>query len=102
MFDGCAILETIDLPSSVNRIEDEAFKDCASLKRIVLPKTLKKIGGDAFKDCKLFESIVVPKSVKEIGKDAFSGCPKLTIRAPKGSYAEQYANENGIKYEPLE
>ena len=35
-------------------------------------------------------------SVTSITKSAFSGCENLTITAPKGSYAHQYALEHDI------
>lgn len=37
----------------------------------------------------------------EIDKRAFDGCPNLTIHAPAGSYAEQYAKKNNIPFEPI-
>ena len=45
--------------------------------------------------------VVIPAGVTEIGSSAFDGCKKLTIHAPAGSYAEQYARENDIKFQPL-
>ena len=40
----------------------------------------------------------IPESVIEIGEGAFAGCGSLTIHAPAGSYAEQYAKENNIPF----
>ena len=42
--------------------------------------------------------VTVPQSVHTIGTDAFAKCTKLTIHAPAGSYAEQYAKENNIPF----
>ena len=36
-----------------------------------------------------------------IGKNAFEGCIRLTIYAPEGSYAANYAREYGINLEDL-
>ena len=43
--------------------------------------------------------VTIPESVTEIEDFAFYGCKKLTIHAPAGSAAEQYAKENGIRFE---
>ena len=48
------------------------------------------------------EKISIPASVTEIGEDAFKNCEKLIIFAPKGSYAEIYARENGIQFLPVD
>ena len=43
--------------------------------------------------------VVIPESVTRIGSWAFiSGCTDLTIHAPAGSCAEQYAKENNIPF----
>ena len=41
-------------------------------------------------------TISIPKSVTSISKDAFLNASDITIRAPKGSYAEKYAKKHGI------
>ena len=41
----------------------------------------------------------LPKGLTSIGENAFRDCENLTIHAPKGSYAETYAQENGIPFE---
>ena len=47
-------------------------------------------------------SITIPASVTEIAYNAFDGCEALTIQAPAGSYAEQFAKSWGIKFEAME
>ena len=42
--------------------------------------------------------VTIPEFVKIISKFAFDNCPRLTIHAPTGSYAEQYAKENNIPF----
>ena len=51
-----------------------------------------------FYDCKKLKKISIPASVSQIGARAFDGCEKLTVYAPVGSYAEQYAKENNIPF----
>lgn len=45
--------------------------------------------------------MTIPASVTEIQDWAFQNCESLTIYAPAGSYAEQYARENNIKFEAI-
>ena len=62
---------------------------------VVIPDGVTSIGGWAFFRNGLAD-ISIPASVTNIGEKAFDGCPKLTIHAPAGSCAEQYAKENNI------
>ena len=60
------------------------------------------IGDSAFRGCYSLKSIDLPDSVTTIADEAFDGCPSLTIRAPKGSFAEQYARKKRIEFEAAE
>jgi hypothetical protein len=46
----------------------------------------------------ILKNIFIPSSVTAIGAEAFLGCFNVTIHAPVGSYAEQYAKENNIPF----
>lgn len=50
-FEGCANLEYIKLPHSLERIPDNMFRNCSSLKGIIIPSTVKSIGKNAFDGC---------------------------------------------------
>ena len=53
----------------------------------------------AFFGCAGLSSVVIPDSVTSIGDEAFVLCDNLTrFMVTEGSYAEQYAEENGIPY----
>ncbi|MBQ6858835.1 MAG: leucine-rich repeat domain-containing protein, partial [Clostridia bacterium] len=76
--------------------EEEAF--CGTeAERIALPDGAQKIGTRAFAASAL-EVIEIPKSVSEIAEDAFEGCEQLQIHGASGSYAEQYAGQQGIAF----
>ena len=45
--------------------------------------------------------VTIPESVTEIGYNVFTNCRRLVIHAPAGSYAEQYAKKNSVKFEML-
>lgn len=92
-------LESIQLPSSIKRIEFGAFhycysllsmtlsssiqhvncsfSFCSSLVSIHIPSTIKKIEPYTFVQCRSLASIELPSSIEEIGEGAFSGCSSL-------------------------
>lgn len=64
---------------------------------VVIPDGVACIGFRAFDGCKNLTNITIPDSVTSIGDDAFQ-CYKITIYAHEGTYAEEYARENGIPF----
>ncbi len=97
-FQDCKKLSSVILPDSLVDLQKQAFDGCESLREVRLPNHLKTIGNWAFARCTGLEKIVIPESVSAIGQAAFGGCSKLTIHAPAGSYAEQYAKKNKIPF----
>ncbi len=90
------------VPEGVATVGDCAFWACRSLTSITIPESVESIGDRTFYNCSVLTLINLPASVKEIGDEAFGGCASLMIRAPKGSYAERYAQENKIYFAPAE
>jgi hypothetical protein len=74
------------------------FNEDTALTEVILPNTIKTISLAAFYGCVNLTSITIPDSVTFIADNAFNGCDKVVISCDAGSYAEQYAIENGIKY----
>ena len=66
-----------------------------------VPDGLVKIGR-AFADCKGLETVVIPSSVAEIENTAFRDAQAVTVVAPKGSFAEEFAKKRKMKFKPLE
>ncbi len=98
-FVGCSCLPTIKIPGSVTRIGARAFLNCNGLKSVTIPEGVTSIGSAAFGVCGNLTSVTIPDSVTSIGEFAFINCAKeLVLTVPKGSYAEQYCRENGLKY----
>ncbi len=54
-FRGCATLESMILPNSVETISAQAFHECNALLRINIPEGVKTIGSSAFKEYKEYE-----------------------------------------------
>lgn len=96
-FIRCTALKEVRFGKNVTFIDGGAFERCG-LEEIAIPDTVTFINLGAFANCGELEKIWIPAAVTEIGEDAFEGCEKLTIFAPAGSYAEEYARENGIPF----
>ena len=58
------------------------------------------IGPKAFLNSKL-DSVTLGEKIDYIWEDAFENCPNLVIKAPEGSYAIEFAKENGLKFEEI-
>lgn len=96
-FSDCKMLRSITIPQGVSKICKYTFNGCKSLSSIEIHDNISAIENDAFYGCESLTDITIPESVKSIGYYAFSGCKNITITAPAGSYALQYAWENKYK-----
>ena len=97
-FYGCSSLKQIDIPDGVKEISNSTFDSCIALTWVGLPASVRGIGSRAFAECYSLNAITIPPSVVSIEKDAFIYCLNLSIYGQTGSYAEQYAIENGIPF----
>ena len=89
-------LTQIDIPASVETIEDYAFYDCPGLARngmvivgnilfqytgedsvVTIPNGVTKIGCSAFQGCTTVTEVTIPNTVTEIGEYAFNDCTSL-------------------------
>jgi hypothetical protein len=102
MFYNCYVLDTLILPSNLEKITYRSISDCVSLKQIKIPATvteidmrafencrslkkvnfetgsqLKTIGNWAFYACHALDSLIIPKGVTNIGDGAFWSCDYL-------------------------
>ncbi len=105
----CRYLTSVTLSEGLTKIGDSAFSNCGMLTSVTIPYGVTDIGDNAFYNCQALTSVTIPDTVARIGKDAFS-VPKtgngsftapiegLTVTVPRGSCAEQYCRENGLKY----
>lgn len=92
------LVKSINIEDGIEVIAERAFLECRNLKTVLIPATLTEIGREAFSGCCSLVSLMIPAGVTKIGSNAFEGCSSLTIQAPEGSYAIDYARENKIKY----
>lgn len=97
---GC-IASVLPTDGSVAEIGRGAFRG-HQIVSIVIPTGVTTIQSEAFFFCRKLESVTIPKSVTQIGSMAFDYCAEnLTIYGYKGTRAESYANENGIRFVAL-
>ncbi len=122
-FHMCIKLSTVGLPDSVTEIGEMAFAGCSNLNQLKFPSNLKTISGaaffqtgfetisfpegletigNAFSMCENLKTVTIPASVKEIDADIFGEGAiknKVKIITPAGTYAEQFAKDNGFEFE---
>lgn len=73
---GLSQLESIVLPMTVTKIEDNAFSECASLISFTL-NNIESIGSSAFDGCNSLTGTIYGAKVKTIGSHAFYGCDNI-------------------------
>lgn len=91
-------LYKLTLPKGLKVIEEEAFMGVPA-EIIVVPEGCVEIRALAFMDCKSARKVYIPASVKDISFNAFKGCGALTICAPSGSTAIEFAKDSNMPYE---
>ena len=120
-FGQCANMQEVVFNDGLLYIGEAAFEMCISLKSVVIPHSVKGIFVGAFAYCDKLEHVFILSETTMIDVEqaqtlapcrldkrrrlidskynkAFVGCCKLTIHAPAGSYAEQYAKEHNIPF----
>ena len=73
-------IEEVILPSTIQRINESAFKGCTSLKKINLNNVpIETIGNNAFYGCNSLDYVIISNGVLQVGNDAFYGCDTLKV-----------------------
>lgn len=80
------------IPSTVNRIGEEAFYFCTTLQSIEIPSNVTAIYDRAFECCRNLESVVMQSSTApSLGSDAFSeNAENRLFHIPCGAYDSYY------------
>lgn len=99
-FLGCESLKSITTGFGLKKIGIGAFAGCSNLEIVVLQDGIQEIDIGAFNNCRRLEELLIPDSVRYIGfaRDYSTISKKTTILCSRGSCAERYAIEHGIKY----
>ena len=98
-FAYCNSLTSIDLPSTITKIDYRAFQDCRNLKNVNIHAGITSISKGAFQNCDRLEKINIPIGITEIKEKTFYNCSALkTINIPEGvTRIEDYAFD-GIQF----
>ncbi len=99
-FEDCANLINVTLnPGFSIDIGQYAFADCTNLITINLPQDVNSIGTGAFRGCVNLTFVTIQNNEMRFGYDVFTNCYEdLTIKGEAGSTAQQYAQQNNIKF----
>ena len=78
-FRNCGNLKKITLPSSIEYIEEAAFRGCYNLEEVIINQNahIKEIKNEAFRDCPRLNKITLPKNIDFIADNAFDYCDSL-------------------------
>ncbi|HEY3421490.1 MAG TPA: leucine-rich repeat protein [Methanomassiliicoccales archaeon] len=97
-FYGCTGLTAVAIPDGVTTIGSGAFQGCTNLNSLTLDGaiSLSSVGSNAFASTAI-QSVTIPDSVASIGTDAFNNDPALTQIAV-GAGNSNYASIGGVLY----
>ncbi len=77
-FNYCGSLETVVVSSGVTEIGSGAFYYCQNLRSVTLPDSVTKLGSSAFKSCSSLETVKLGNGITEINDETFAFCGSLT------------------------
>ena len=103
-FYGCGDLRNVNFGSGLVSIGSQAFAFCNSLLEAELPEAIGFIGSYAFYDCEDLRSVTIPNPNCSISNEPQTlGIPETTtIRGLCNSTAFDYAMANGHPFEPFD
>lgn len=101
------IKDRIDIPEEVggHKVKTIGIAACysqAGIKEVYIPEGIEEIEEGAFANCSSLESIFIPSSVKTIASRVLvdgnmQNLKNVVIYSPAGSYALEYASQNGFE-----
>lgn len=80
----CGLITKVTIPSSIVKINSNAFFKCNGLTEVVIPEGVTELGGDIFRECKNLESISFPSTVTVIPERIVYLCDNLKHVEIKG------------------
>lgn len=98
LFKGCTSLENVTLGEGIITLKMAMFQNCTSLAEIVIPDGTENIYSDVFYGCTSLCKVVIPESLTNFNTYAFEKTDILTLYGYKGSTAQEYAKNRGIKF----
>ncbi len=101
VFYGCETLKSVTFEEGTGKVAYKLFQYCQGVEEIIIPDTVTTIEGLAFSNCGNLKKIVIPDSTTYISYDAFKNSPNVSIEGYSGSYAQTFAQNNGINFVDL-
>ena len=98
VFENCDALTDVKLGTGITQIPTSCFEHCDALPSVVLPYRVSKVGDNAFKNCVELTEITIPRATTSISTSVFSYPAKMTVYGISGTYAETFANQQGMKF----
>ncbi|WP_019158030.1 CapA family protein [Brevibacterium senegalense] len=99
-FRDCASLRSIVIPFQVTELPTSVFEGCEGLSSVWLHSRMTAIGDRAFARCSSLARLRVPESARLLGAEVFER--STTVVGVDGSAAVAYARENSVPVESLE
>lgn len=100
-FMGSNNLVSLNIPASVSVIGNNAFSECIKLTDVVITEGITSIPPFAFSKCKNLSFVLLPASVKSIDSSSFVDCEKLTFFCETSTFSYQFALQNHITWSSL-
>ena len=72
-------IKIITIPSSVEKIVDDAFSDCCNIEKVIIPSSVKKIGSYVFENCSSLKVISITSSLETVGIEIFKGVETIEV-----------------------
>lgn len=89
---------SVSIPEGVTAIGSGAFMSDDRIRAVSLPETVCTVNEGAFGSSRSLSAVIIPDSVSFIDDYAFTGSPFVTLYGSAGSYAENYAERNGLNF----
>lgn len=91
------------ISDGITTLEGCPFNNCSNLKKLVIPNSVTDIGGrnPGYSTDGYELHYYVDTITREWYLSAMGGCPKLTIYGYPGSFAEEFANKEGIPFKVI-
>ncbi|MBQ4561921.1 MAG: leucine-rich repeat protein, partial [Clostridia bacterium] len=98
VFYGCDDLKAVTFEKGSDQIAERLLQGCNGIEEVIVPDTVKIIENLAFANCGNLKKVFIPDSVTDIYPNAFNNSPNVIIEGHGGSYAQPFAQNNGISF----
>ncbi len=79
-FRGCETLRRVEIPDTVEILEDNCFADCAHLEEVVIRgDRIERFPCGAFRNCYALREVTIPPKLRAFGDASFDNCESLTL-----------------------